>query len=167
LFGKYNAENIAAAIAIAIYVGVPVEKIPAAVSSYIPANNRSQIIERNGNIYVVDCYNANPTSMELALRNFMQADYQGRKKVVMLGDMFEMGAYEEIEHNRIAALLSELKPDDIYICGKAFRKQLEHINSLWFETSTELRTYIDNNPLEHAAVLIKGSRGMKMELVVN
>ncbi|MBI3234909.1 MAG: UDP-N-acetylmuramoyl-tripeptide--D-alanyl-D-alanine ligase, partial [Bacteroidetes bacterium] len=167
LFGIYNAENIAASIAIASNLGVPPELLPTAIENYIPSNNRSQIIKKDGNIYIVDCYNANPTSMELAIRNLMQSDFQGKRKIVMLGDMFEMGDYEEIEHNRIAALLTEVKPDAIYICGKAFRKQLEHINSLWFETSAELRNYIDENPIYDSVILLKGSRGMKMEAVIN
>lgn len=167
LFGKYNAENIAAAIAIAVHLGVPVANLADAISSYIPANNRSQILEKNTNIYIIDCYNANPTSMDLALKNFMLTNYDGKKKVVMLGDMFEMGQHEELEHNKLAALLAELKPDEIYICGKAFRKQLEHINGFWFETSAELRAYINQNPISNAAILIKGSRGMKMETAIN
>jgi UDP-N-acetylmuramoyl-tripeptide--D-alanyl-D-alanine ligase len=166
LFGNYNADNIAAACAIALKFGVPEEKLAPAVASYVPSNHRSQILERDGNIYYIDCYNANPSSMELAIRNFMSMTAQDKSKVLMLGDMFEMGAHEAAEHEQLMQFIATVKPDSLYICGQAFGKQQHIYPCQWFETSNDLLTYLKAHPISQSVVLLKGSRGMKMENIL-
>lgn len=167
LFGNYNADNIAAACAIALHFGVPENKLAAAVEAYIPSNHRSQVLSQNDNLYYIDCYNANPSSMEMAIRNFMSMEMPEYKKVLMLGDMFEMGAHEDIEHERLMQLIASLQPSELYLCGKAFEKQQHLYPSHWFDSSEGLRNYLNQNPLKAAVVLLKGSRGMNMEKVIS
>ncbi|MDZ4758385.1 MAG: UDP-N-acetylmuramoyl-tripeptide--D-alanyl-D-alanine ligase [Bacteroidota bacterium] len=163
LFGTYNAENMMAAIAIGLYFETPLELIKKGIEEYVPANNRSQVIERNSNHIIVDCYNANPSSMEVSIKNFMGMNLPGKSKVLMLGDMYETGAFENEEHAAIAKLVLSLKPDKTYLCGKAFGVQKNLLNCEWFEKSENLAEHLKKHPIENASIFIKGSRGMQME----
>ncbi len=163
LFGSYNAENIMAAIAIGLYFKLPLDLIKKGIEEYIPANNRSQVIERNNNHIIVDCYNANPSSMEVSIKNFMGMDIPNKSKILMLGDMYETGAFENEEHEAIAKLILALNPDKVYLCGKAFGLQKNLLPCDWFETSDALAEHLTKHPVANASIFIKGSRGMQME----
>ncbi|HBF20872.1 MAG: UDP-N-acetylmuramoyl-tripeptide--D-alanyl-D-alanine ligase [Owenweeksia sp.] len=160
LTGKYNASNLAAAISIGKYFDVPLDKAQEAIANYHPTNNRSQVQETERNTLVVDAYNANPSSMEAALRNF--AEFPGNPKWVILGDMFELGEYEAEEHNRIAKLLTELNLNEAILIGKAFMTTTAG-NPTKFETTEALLDYLKQVKPEGCTILIKGSRGMRLE----
>ncbi len=118
LIGNYNFSNIAAAICIGSYFGVETDQIKMAIEGYVPDNNRSQIIHRSGNKIILDAYNANPNSMEAALNNL--GSLSDKKKVAILGDMFELGADSLKEHQKIAEQASKLELDEIYLIGESF-----------------------------------------------
>ncbi len=165
LFGGYNADNVLAAVAISLHLGVPFEKIQAGIAEYMPSNNRSQVVEAGSNTIVVDCYNANPSSMELAVRNFCSIE-TSKQQVLILGDMFEMGGHEASEHEAIAQLAVNLKPDKIYLCGRAFQSAAREYTLDWCENAEALKTYLKEHPLNNSTVLLKGSRGMRMETLL-
>ncbi len=167
LFGGYNAENIITAITIGLYFNIFIELIKKGIEEYAPANNRSQVIEKNTNYIIVDCYNANPSSMEIAIKNFMSMSLPGKKKVLMLGDMYETGAFENEEHETIAKLVLTLNPHKVYLCGKAFGLQKNFLKCEWFETSEMLCEHLKTPPITSASIFIKGSRGMQMEKILD
>src|SRR5690606_36882450 len=117
LVGDYNFNNIAAAICIGQYFNIPQSKIKAAIEGYIPSNNRSQIIQKGVRTLILDAYNANPSSITAALKNFSQLP---EEKAVILGDMLELGSYAQEEHQRIVDLLQELGISQAYLIGKNF-----------------------------------------------
>ena len=163
LIGSYNFTNCAAAILMGKYFNVPLEDIQQAIEGYTPKNNRSQILNKNGHKIILDAYNANPTSMTAALENFkMMADHP---KIAFLGDMFELGKAAATEHQAIADLASQLKFEDVYLIGKNFYKRntgLKKFDS--FETAS---AYLKENPIDKkSTVLIKGSRGMALERIL-
>ena len=160
LVGQYNFTNIAVAIAIGNYFNIDNQSIKEAIESYIPDNNRSQVIEKSGKKIIMDCYNANPSSMQVALENF--AEIEGEKTVI-LGDMFELGVYSIAEHQRIANLAQTLKFDQIILIGKDFYKTKG--NTKRFETLESFEKVMNNIHLSDK-LLIKGSRGMKLEGIV-
>ena len=164
LSGDYNEPNIAAAACIALYFGLSSEDIKNALEAYIPNLNRSQEIDKNDQKILLDAYNANPTSMEAALRNFAGLD---GSKAVILGDMFELGETSAQEHYQIAKLAIELKFDDIILIGQSFH-DLKMINESLksFLDKDEFLTYLRNNPIKKKRILIKGSRGMALEKLV-
>jgi len=172
LVGSYNFENILAALCIGKYFKIDINKIKKAIESYIPKNNRSQIIKKNNLTIILDAYNANPTSMSLAIENFM--DIKQKNKVLILGDMFELGKYAEDEHTNIVKKLIKIKQKHknirIYIVGSIFHSisinkfQIENFES--FKTTKEVINYISEKKFKKEWFLIKGSRGMKLESVV-
>ncbi len=119
LMGSYNFDNIAAAACIGKYFEVPEAEIHDALASYIPANNRSQIIEKNSNFILLDAYNANPTSMEAAITNFGAG--AGTPKVLIVGDMFELGPESEAEHRKLGELISAQPIEKVLLCGKEMK----------------------------------------------
>lgn len=167
LIGAYNADNVMAAIAVGAQFGVSFDEAAAAISAYVPSNNRSQMVRTERNTLIVDAYNANPSSMEVALTNF--AALQAGRKAVMLGDMLELGDDSLAEHIRIATMALNSGFDSICFVGAEFRKALEQLPdnaSLAFETSAELAQWLSGNPLSGVTCLIKGSRGTRMEKVI-
>ncbi|WP_067147235.1 UDP-N-acetylmuramoyl-tripeptide--D-alanyl-D-alanine ligase [Pseudotamlana agarivorans] len=165
LIGDYNFNNIAAAITIGHYFKVDDSAIKTAIESYIPTNNRSQIINKATNKIILDAYNANPTSMKAALLNF---EKQEGKKIAILGDMFELGAEADKEHADIVKLATSLNIDKLYFLGENFNKVQEHSDKLALYPSFE--TFKENVPVQdilNATVLIKGSRGMALERVLD
>ncbi len=165
LMGQYNFNNIAAAIAIGTYFEVPKEKIKIAIENYLPTNNRSQLIEKGSNKILMDAYNANPTSMLAALQNFKQA--KGLNKILILGDMFELGKDAENEHQAIMGYLEQNPMGKVYLVGENFFKTISetsHIKQFkgFYEFSEFLKVHIPQN----AYILIKGSRGMALERVL-
>lgn len=167
LIGIYNAINIACAISIGQLFNVPVEDIKEAITSYIPSNNRSQIIHKEGKTIILDAYNANPTSMEAALLNFSQMP--ALHKVAFLGDMFELGKSAPLEHQHIAELAISLGINVIFL-GNNFKKTIPQPKAEYFTNFEELNE--SGIPLDIQAILpdshilIKGSRGMALERIL-
>ena len=166
LIGKYNATNINAAIAIGRYFKVEDEAIKTAIENYIPENNRSQLIQKNGNEIILDAYNANPSSMSAAIANFIQLNHS--HKIAILGDMFELGTESLVEHKKIIDLLINEYSVTTYFIGKDFfanQVNLPHIK--FFENFESFIASLSSNQLTNSLVLIKGSRGMALERTLN
>jgi len=162
LIGAYNAENVLAAITIGDHFGVSNEQIKNGLENYIPQNNRSQLTVTEHNKLVVDTYNANPTSMRAAILNFAQMEVP--EKTLILGDMFELGAQSEEEHQNIVNLLQQNSFKNVLLVGKDFKKTQNSFHS--FEFVSELIDYIRENPIRDNYILIKGSRGIKLERIL-
>ena len=163
LVGAYNYSNIAAAITIGNYLKVSDIDIKEALESYVPKNNRSQIIETKNNEIILDAYNANPSSMKVALENF-ESITTTTTKVVILGDMFELGDDSLQEHQAIVDLTISLNFDSVYFVGENFNRIKTGKHQ--FKTYENLEDYIKKNPLENKSILIKGSRGMRLERIL-
>ncbi|MEI6864564.1 UDP-N-acetylmuramoyl-tripeptide--D-alanyl-D-alanine ligase [Flavicella sp.] len=157
LIGKYNFSNLNAAIAIGEYFNVSATDIKLAIESYRPTNNRSQIIEKGKSKIILDAYNANPTSMEAALNNFKQIS--ATKKIIILGDMFELGKTSNQEHQAILNLAESLCPNEIHLIGKHFSKTKASKSNLHSTFEAFKKSFHPTS----ATYLIKGSRGMALE----
>ena len=164
LIGTYNAENVLAAVTIGHFLGVSKEAIKAGLEKYTPQNNRSQLTVTAKNKLVVDAYNANPTSMKAAIINFGQMDVE--RKVLILGDMLELGEQSDFEHNQIVELLNQYNFEKVMLVGPQFKKTnnkfhcFDNVDALLADLS-------DKNDINNCYVLIKGSRGIKLEKVLN
>ncbi|SNR62586.1 UDP-N-acetylmuramoyl-tripeptide--D-alanyl-D-alanine ligase [Lutibacter flavus] len=164
LIGKYNYSNIAAAIAIGNYFKVSEEHIKTAIETYIPTNNRSQIIEKGDLKIILDAYNANPSSMQAALENFNQL--KDKNKIVFLGDMFELGNTSAIEHQKIAELATSFNFDNVFLIGKAFSTTSVK-NAFIYSNFEDFKSSNKNLILNNSTILIKGSRGMALERILD
>ena len=165
LVGSYNADNVMAAIAVGQHFGVSLEEAVAAVEAYVPSNNRSQMTRTDRNVLIVDAYNANPTSMAAALDNLSSVVTE--KKVVMLGDMLELGEDSLKLHSEVVERLSAMNLSLVCLVGGEFSKVCEGNEAVHcFATSDELAKWLADNPVDGATVLIKGSRGTRMEKVI-
>ena len=163
----YNATNVLAALAVGAYFGVKKEDAIAAIEAYCPSNQRSQLVRTERNTLIVDAYNANPSSMRAALENFaaMQAD----SKLALLGDMRELGAESLAEHVKIVRMLKDLGIPAMLV-GEEFGKAVADTGLsqfICFADSASLASYLHANPISSCAVLVKGSRGIKMENVLD
>ncbi|MCK5441408.1 MAG: UDP-N-acetylmuramoyl-tripeptide--D-alanyl-D-alanine ligase [Maribacter sp.] len=164
LIGKYNFTNCCAAILMGKYFNIPLIDIKIALEQYIPSNNRSQIIEKNGKQIILDAYNANPTSMEVALENF--STLSSERKFAFLGDMFELGKTAANEHQKIADLASRLDFEKVFLIGENFDKTDTYLKK--FMTFKDVASFLGENPLPpNCSVIIKGSRGMVLERLVD
>jgi UDP-N-acetylmuramoyl-tripeptide--D-alanyl-D-alanine ligase len=162
LIGLYNANNINAALAIGKYFGVADLAIKEALESYIPENNRSQLLTKGTNQIILDAYNANPSSMNVAIENFLQLD--NPNKIMILGDMFELGEESQQEHQAIVTMLFNEEKVKCYFIGKAFYDDRIDKNNFWFyETFETFSDYLKETKIENSTILIKGSRGMALE----
>ena len=162
LIGLYNSNNINAAVTIGVYFNVSIEDCKAAIEEYVPTNNRSQLITKNGCQVILDAYNANPSSMTAAIDNFLQLDLAN--KYLILGDMFELGPESAEEHKKLVDKL--LGQSNVTCCfvGKAFyANKLDSENILFFETFDNFSIFLKENKPNLASYLIKGSRGMALE----
>lgn len=165
LNGSYNAVNIAAAICIGLYFKVGADHIEKAVYSYVPNNNRSQVIKQGSTTFLMDAYNANPTSMRASLESFDKSP--ANEKLVILGDMFELGATSAEEHQEIATLAENLNFQKIILVGANFSKvKTDSARIKTFEKFEDLAGYIKSADLTSTQVLIKGSRGMALERIL-
>lgn len=165
LVGSYNADNVMAAIAVGVHFGVSFEDAVKAIESYVPSNNRSQMTKTEHNTLIVDAYNANPTSMAAALENFSNVSADCR--IAMLGDMLELGEDSAAEHEAVIASALSRNFCKVFFVGKEFAAvSVASDNAMFFQTSDELAEYLKSNPLKGATVLIKGSRGTRMEKVI-
>jgi len=166
LIGKYNYLNIATAIAIGKYFKVPDEQIKIGIENYTPSNNRSQIIIKDTNKIILDAYNANPNSMEVALENLSQLT--DKHKIAILGDMFEIGKYTLQEHQYITDLIGKLGIKNAFLIGESFAKlKTKNKNILQFKTFADFKAYFKDKSINNATVLIKASRGMALERVLD
>ncbi len=165
LYGKYNLSNIAAAACIGHFFKVPVDRIGSALESYEPANNRSQVTITRTNRLILDAYNANPSSMEAALVSFAETNYPA--KIVILGDMLELGAESDKEHRHILGLIDNLGFTKVFLVGRRFCSTNTHPDFHAFADAALAKLWFEHHRIEQATVLIKGSRGMKMEILVD
>lgn len=163
LIGSYNFTNCAAAILIGNYFNVPLKDMKTAIEAYIPKNNRSQLLEKNGHQIILDAYNANPTSMKAALENFKVL--KGENKIAFLGDMFELGKTATIEHQNIADLVKKIGISDVYLIGENFNKTSTPLKT--FKSFDTVADYLKKHPLDKGNLLIKGSRGMALERLLD
>lgn len=163
MIGAYNFENILSAICIGNYFRVKPEDINEAIAAYVPDNSRSQIIQQGSNTIVLDAYNANPSSMEAALRNF--EGMESNSKVICLGDMAELGDDSDTEHKRIIDQLKKIDCRLLILVGKNFGAFANDIRCLHFENSTLAAEYFKTNMPTDSLILVKGSRSSKMEVV--
>ena len=163
LIGRYNFTNCSAAVLIGKYFNVPIHDIKEGIENYMPQNNRSQIIKKHGYQIILDAYNANPTSMQAALENFQAID-EKKKKIVFLGDMFELGQIAKTEHQAIADLTAQMNFDEVFLVGESFNNcQTQFKKFASFDT---LAAYLKNTSLPQGSILIKGSRGMALERIL-
>jgi UDP-N-acetylmuramoyl-tripeptide--D-alanyl-D-alanine ligase len=163
LFGDYNFINLCAAIRIGTYFGVPIKQIAEALTTYTPNNNRSQTLKRADYTLVLDAYNANPSSMTAALQHLAQIDVP--KKTVVLGDMFELGDTAAQEHEQIATLATSLGFDQVFLVGHHFAATASTART--FTDIESLKSALSQVDLSGQWVLIKGSRGMALERVLD
>jgi UDP-N-acetylmuramoyl-tripeptide--D-alanyl-D-alanine ligase len=164
LIGEYNFENILSAICIGNYFGVEANLINKAIEEYVPDNSRSQVIVRGTNTIILDAYNANPTSVEAALKNFNEIN--AGQKIIFLGDMAELGAESAKEHEMVIHLLKPMNADEVILVGKNFGAWAGELHCHYFETSEDAARWTATQQFKNAAILIKGSRSMKMENVL-
>jgi len=165
LVGVYNFHNIAAALAVGSFFNLTPQQLKSGIEAYVPANNRSQIIQQNSNQILLDAYNANPSSMEVALENFKGT--QNSNKLAILGDMFELGANSAKEHLEIVNQAILTKGCVFYFIGSHFFEQkIAHSTFLFFETFKELQSHLEEITISNTSILIKGSRGMALERVL-
>ena len=165
LIGIYNSTNIKAAITIGHYFNVSDELIKTAINNYNPTNNRSQLSQKGSNRLILDAYNANPSSMTLALQNFIQIPESN--KIAFLGDMFELGEESTFEHKNIVELLKKQTQIEFYFIGLEFNKvKFEQSNFHFFATFEEAKSVISEKKFKNNYILIKGSRGMALERIV-
>ncbi|MDY2587416.1 UDP-N-acetylmuramoyl-tripeptide--D-alanyl-D-alanine ligase [Winogradskyella aquimaris] len=161
LIGDYNYVNIAVAVAIGQYFRVDTKNIKTAIELYRSNNNRSEVIEKGSVKIILDAYNANPTSMLAALKNLKQLT--APKKFLFLGDMFELGEVAKKEHQTIVQFAEENFKDNIYLIGENFYLTTTKTTTQKFKTFEDLKLVLKNLDLNNATVLIKGSRGMALE----
>ena len=162
LVGEYNLPNVLAAVAIGKHFNVPDKKIKAAIENYAPSNSRSQLIEKGTNKIILDAYNANPSSMKLAIENFSRL--HDVNKVLMLGGMAELGEESLEEHKAIVELLKQHEWENVVLVGGDFLK-FEH-PFIQFQNTTEATAWLQQQHFEDTYLLIKGSRSMQMEKVL-
>ncbi len=164
LFGRYNFSNIMAAITVGQHFGIETTRITEAISRYKPQNNRSQLIRTENNTIILDAYNANPESMALAIDDFSRQGF--RHPVVILGDMFELGKHAPGEHKKIADKLENREFDDVLLAGDVFFHTPVPSTFKKFKTTEELIRYLEAHPVKGTTILVKGSRGMQLEKVI-
>ena len=162
LIGLYNTNNINVAITIGNYFGVSTSDIKEAIESYIPENNRSQLINKDSYEIILDAYNANPSSMKVALENFIQLDKTN--KIAILGDMYELGEESLAEHKYIVDFLTKNSSFECYFIGKYFfENKSENSNFHFYESFEMFSNSLRNTNWKDKTILIKGSRGMALE----
>ena len=164
LVGEYNFENVLSAVCIGKYFGVEKNKIKEAIENYLPSNNRSQKISSNSNTIILDAYNANPSSMTEALKNFERIEAEN--KMVILGEMMELGEYSKKEHEKIIAQVKKMRLTKSIFVGNGFSFLKDDIDHLYFETTQELKEWFRQQQFENYYVLIKGSRKNELEKIL-
>jgi UDP-N-acetylmuramoyl-tripeptide--D-alanyl-D-alanine ligase len=164
--GKYNFDNMQTAFALGGFFGVNNADAAQAIADYNPDNNRSQVIEKGGNSFLMDAYNANPSSMAASVKNFgnLKTDKQ---KVVILGDMFELGEYSEAEHSALGKLVADQDFDIVVLYGENMQHALVHLpKAYYFTDKFSLHNWLIEKAFENTYLLVKGSRGVGLESVL-
>ncbi len=162
LIGAYNLENILSAICIGHSLGVTDEDIVSALEDYTPTNNRSQFIQTKSNQIIMDAYNANPSSMQVALQNFGKVEMEN--KVAILGGMKEMGNDSQMEHQKLLDMIQSLNINQALLVGSEFNALVNESETIkLFESTEQLIDALKEKPIENAYLLIKGSRSNKLE----
>lgn len=164
LVGEYNYINFLAAIRIGRYFGISAENVSKAIESYIPSNNRSQVEKTENNTIIVDCYNANPTSMQSALKSFAAID--NHAKIFILGDMREMGNDAEMVHQEILDLTIELRLSGFFIGEEFLKLKGQHPQAIFLKSTDPLIEHFEQNPPKDLLILLKGSRGIALEKIL-
>ncbi len=164
LFGSYNFENILAAITIGAYFGVSQSDIKTAIEFYEPSNNRSQILKTGSNTVIMDAYNANPTSMRAAIDSFIKSNY--KNKMLILGDMLELGKDSAFEHNEILSVITDYGIDDVILVGPVFCSVANANKNRCFNDTGEAAAYIRDSRISGKTILLKASRGIHLESIV-
>lgn len=166
LEGEYNRANIAAAIAVGRFFDIPQERIVDAIANYTPDNNRSQRIESERNVLIVDCYNANPSSMAAAIENMRTEPTEN--KLLILGDMLELGEWSRQEHRHTLEAALSIDGAEIFTVGAAFREAAQSLAAdvKCFDNTAALGDYLTLNTLRGRTILLKGSRGMALEKII-
>ena len=166
LMGVYNFENIAAALCIGKFFGVEANDANRAIAEYVPGNMRSQVMAKGTNTIILDAYNANPSSMEAAIENL--AAMKAKKKVAIVGDMFELEGEAATEHARIGELLKSKNFDKVILCGSLMQSaKVQFESAIYCEQKSELVEWLKKNPINDAAILVKASRGIGLETIVD
>lgn len=164
LIGDYNISNILASVTIGKYFGIKPDKVIAAIENYKPVNLRSQLKDTERNTLIIDAYNANPTSMSAAVKNMVQLE-TNLGKVLILGDMKELGAEAANEHQKIVDIASENNLKEVYLVGDNFHKTDSAYEK--FETLDSFIEFLKNNQMSNKFILIKGSRGLQLEKCID
>ncbi len=162
LVGEYNLPNVLAAVTVGKFFKVPEEKIRSSIENYVPSNSRSQLIEKGSNKIILDAYNANPSSMKLAIENF--ANKNAENKILMLGAMAELGKESLYEHEEIIDLIKKYYWKEVVLVGGDFLKLSHPFRS--FENSLKAKEWFGQQHFQNSYILVKGSRSMQMEKVL-
>lgn len=167
LFGSFNEANILAAIIVGQFFSVSIQNIQSAITDYVPTLKRSQVIEKNGHTLILDCYNANPTSMELSLKDFFRSTPAG-SRVAIVGDMFEVGVTEDEAHRAILILLDQSSdPSDRIICvGPRFLKHKDSFPFTFFTSAKDAKPFYSSLLLQGKTIFLKASRGIHLETIL-
>lgn len=166
LIGAYNFENIATALCVGKFFGVDDANANDAIASYLPTNMRSQVVTKGSNTIILDAYNANPTSMQAAIENL--AAMKAARKVLILGDMFELEAEAEKEHQALGKLIQQKGFNEVYLCGKMMKiAQVEIPSAKQFGSREDLILELKANTFTDATILVKASRSVGLEAVVD
>ncbi|MCH5683753.1 hypothetical protein LWM68_05445 [Niabella sp. W65] len=161
LVGDYNLPNVLAAVALGYEFGISANEIKAAIENYIPSNSRSQLVEAGSNKIILDAYNANPSSMKLAVENMVHI--QADKKILMIGAMAEMGAETATEHETLINQIRKNSWQQVVLVGKPFLPYKE--DYIYFDNSYQAAEWAQQQNFENAYILIKGSRSSQMEKI--
>ena len=162
LVGEYNLPNILCAAAVGMYFSVPATKIKSALENYAPSNSRSQMVVKGSNHFILDAYNANPSSTKLAIENFVKLP--ANQKILMLGGMMELGAESLEEHALIIELINKYRWTKVVLVGGDYKDIPHHY--IYFNTSAEAAVWLKEQRFENSYFLVKGSRSMQMEKVM-
>ena len=165
LIGDYNIKNIACAVAVGQHFGVSFEHAISSICNYKPMSNRSQLIQKSGVSIILDAYNSNPTSLSNSIASFLKKGSAG--KVLILGDMLELGSEAEGEHKKILDMISSHNLRDVILIGEIFSKVAEDTSFHCFQTVEDAKKYFDINKYSGCEILLKGSRGIAVEKILN
>jgi UDP-N-acetylmuramoyl-tripeptide--D-alanyl-D-alanine ligase len=164
ILGSYNFENAMAAVAVGKYFNVDLFDVKTALEEYTPTNKRSQIKETEHNSLILDCYNANPSSMKVAIENFGEMK-TANNKVVILGAMKELGIDSESEDRNVVEIINKYRFDKIILIGNefSFAPNMQNENFKWFATTIEAKDFLTNYNITNSTILLKGSNSMKID----
>lgn len=164
LVGEYNFDNVLSAVCIGLHFEVPMQSIKEAIEEYVPTNNRSQKVEYKGATIILDAYNANPSSMAEALKNFDKID--APHKTVIIGEMMELGPYSKDEHDKIKAMVCNMPLSKRVFVGGGFSFLQNDSNVLWFENTALAKAWFTQQDWANQYLLIKGSRKNGLEALI-